>query len=226
MADKDILASGQMQASVEEGAPTSLYARFGKRLLDLLFAVAIAPVILPVIAVLWVLVRREGGPGFFAHKRVGQDGREFSCLKIRTMVPDAEARLAEYLAENAEARAEWAREVKLKNDPRVTRLGAFLRKTSLDELPQLFNVLRGEMSFVGPRPVPRKELEERYGNRASIYTSLKPGITGLWQVSGRNDVSYARRIALDVRYGQIQSFALDTKIILKTALAVLNRTGQ
>lgn len=226
MADKDILASGQMQASVEEGAPTSLYARFGKRLLDLLFAVAIAPVILPVIAVLWVLVRREGVPGFFAHKRVGQDGREFSCLKIRTMVPDAEARLAEYLAENAEARAEWAREVKLKNDPRVTRLGAFLRKTSLDELPQLFNVLRGEMSFVGPRPVPRKELEERYGNRASIYTSLKPGITGLWQVSGRNDVSYARRIALDVRYGQIQSFALDTKIILKTALAVLNRTGQ
>lgn len=226
MAHKDILASGQMQASVEEGAPTSLYARFGKRLLDLLFAVAIAPVILPVIAVLWVLVRREGGPGFFAHKRVGQDGREFSCLKIRTMVPDAEARLAEYLAENAEARAEWARDVKLKNDPRVTRLGAFLRKTSLDELPQLFNVLRGEMSFVGPRPVPRKELEERYGNRASIYTSLKPGITGLWQVSGRNDVSYARRIALDARYGQIQSFALDTKIILKTALAVLNRTGQ
>lgn len=129
------------------------------------------------------------------------------------------------LAANPEARAEWDRDVKLQNDPRVTQLGWFLRKTSLDELPQIFNVLRGEMSFVGPRPVPQAELEARYGARVAVYKRHMPGITGLWQVLGRNDVSYARRIALDAQYGQMQSFGLDLRIIAKTALEVLRRTG-
>jgi exopolysaccharide production protein ExoY len=201
------------------------YARYGKRAFDLLFAIALLPVVLPVIAFLWAVMRTSGGAGLFVHTRIGQAGRPFACLKIRTMVPDAEVLLAAHLASDPKARAEWARDVKLQNDPRVTKLGWFLRKSSLDELPQIFNVLRGEMSFVGPRPVPQAELEARYGARVAVYKRHRPGITGLWQVSGRNDVSYARRIALDARYGQMQSFGLDLRIIARTVLAVLRRTG-
>jgi len=141
------------------------------------------------------------------------------------MLPDAEARLEAHLAEDPKARAEWDRDVTLQNDPHVTRLGWFLRKNSLDGLPQIFNILRGEMSFVGPRPVPQAELEARYGARVVVYKRHRPGVTGLWQVSGRNDVSYARRIVLDARYGQMQSFGLDLRIIAQTALEVLRRTG-
>lgn len=203
----------------------SFYTSFGKRAFDLGFGLAISPLVLPAIGVLWLLSRRDGGAGLFSHTRVGQNGREFRCLKIRTMVPDAEARLVAHLAADATARSEWARDVKLKQDPRVTKLGAFLRKSSLDELPQLFNVLRGDMSFVGPRPVPRTELDAQYGPKKDVYLALKPGITGLWQVSGRNDVSYARRIKLDARYLAKRSLGLDLKIMVKTVFAVLSRTG-
>ncbi|MEE3316865.1 MAG: sugar transferase [Pseudomonadota bacterium] len=202
-----------------------MYAAFGKRVCDLVFAFALLPILIPVIAVLWGLTRLDGGPGFFGHKRVGKDRRQFSCWKIRTMVPDAEAKLKQYLSENPDAKAQWQRDFKLDNDPRITRLGNFLRKTSLDELPQIWNVIRGEMSFVGPRPVVQDELL-RYGESEKFYLSVRPGITGLWQVSGRNNISYADRVRMDRIYASRYSMLQDTKIIAKTATVVLFPTGK
>ncbi|MGR3497402.1 MAG: sugar transferase [Limimaricola soesokkakensis] len=200
------------------------YNRFAKRLLDLVLVAILLVPLLPVIGTLYLLVRREGGPGFFGHERVGRNGVTFKCWKIRTMVPDAEARLAALLASDPEARAEWERDHKLRDDPRVTRLGALLRKTSLDELPQIWNVLKGEMSLIGPRPVTEAELS-RYGHQSWVYLSLRPGVTGLWQVSGRNDIAYDERVALDARYLERLSMPLDLKILFQTVGAVLNRTG-
>ena len=140
------------------------------------------------------------------------------------MLPDAEARLKSLLADDAAANAEWAETSKLKNDPRVTRIGRFLRKSSLDELPQLWNIIRGEMSFVGPRPVTSEELC-RYGEDAALYLACKPGITGLWQIHGRNDVDYASRVAFDARYARERSVLLDLRILLLTIPVVLGRKG-
>jgi exopolysaccharide production protein ExoY len=166
----------------------------------------------------------DGGPMLFAHRRVGRDGRTFRCLKFRSMAVDAEARLERLLATDAAARREWQADHKLRSDPRITPVGGFLRKTSLDELPQLFNVLRGEMSLVGPRPVVQDEAR-RYGRRFAHYCAVRPGITGLWQVSGRNDVSYGRRVALDVLYTRHKSLRLDLAILMRTVPAVLLRSG-
>lgn len=202
-----------------------LYSAFGKRVFDILLAVALLPILAPIIAVLSFWVGRDGGSGFFGHKRVGLNGETFRCWKIRTMVTGAEDKLKAYLADNPDAAAEWARDHKLTHDPRITRLGHFLRKTSLDELPQIWNVLKGEMSFVGPRPVVEAELE-KYGQSLPAYLAQKPGITGLWQVSGRNDISYDERVALDVRYMRERSLRKDLSIILKTGLAVVSKTGR
>lgn len=221
------IASGPISASggVSRRPRSGIYAAFGKRVCDLVFAFALLPILIPVIAVLWGLTRLDGGPGFFGHKRVGKDRRQFSCWKIRTMVPDAEAKLKQYLSDNPDAKAQWQRDFKLDNDPRITRLGNFLRKTSLDELPQIWNVIRGEMSFVGPRPVVQDELL-RYGEAEKYYLSVRPGITGLWQVSGRNDISYADRVRMDRIYASRYSMLQDTKIIAKTATVVLFPTGK
>jgi lipopolysaccharide/colanic/teichoic acid biosynthesis glycosyltransferase len=216
-----IVATGGVSKRPRSG----IYAAFGKRVCDLVFAFALLPILVPVIAILWGLTRLDGGPGFFGHKRVGKDRRQFSCWKIRTMVPDAEAKLKQYLSENPDAMAQWQRDFKLDNDPRITRLGNFLRKTSLDELPQIWNVIRGEMSFVGPRPVVQDELL-RYGEAEKYYLSVRPGITGLWQVSGRNDISYADRVRMDRIYASRYSMLQDTKIIAKTATVVLFPTGK
>lgn len=201
------------------------YARFGKRAADIALALLALPFLVPVIAVLWVLTRRDGAPGFFGHERVGRDGKKFRCWKVRTMVPDAQSKLAIHLATNPDAAAEWARDFKLRDDPRITKLGAFLRRTSLDELPQIWNVLRGEMSFVGPRPVVEDELT-RYGANRWAYLSMKPGITGLWQVSGRNDVSYDQRVSMDVSYMQRCSMLFDLWLIVRTAGAIFGATGR
>lgn len=205
--------------------PRLLYRAIGKRVFDLVLGVILLPILMPVIAILWALVRLDGGPGFFGHHRVGQSGQGFRCWKIRTMAPDAETRLQELLARDPIAAAEWARDHKLTHDPRITRIGAFLRRTSLDELPQLWNVLRGQMSFVGPRPVTRDELR-RYGAAAASYLSLRPGVTGMWQVSGRNEVSYAQRVAMDADYARRYGLWLDCAMILRTGGAVLLRTGR
>lgn len=164
------------------------------------------------------------GPVFFSHRRIGRNGREFACHKFRTMAVDADARLASLLREDANARAEWERDHKLRNDPRITGIGKILRKTSLDELPQLFNVLGGTMSCVGPRPIVAKEIV-RYGRRFNTYCQVRPGITGLWQVSGRNDTSYRRRVAMDVLYVRSRTLRLNGLIMAKTVPAVLMQQG-
>lgn len=167
---------------------------------------------------------QDGGPALFGHSRIGRGGESFKCLKFRSMVVDAEARLQTLLATDPEARREWEQDHKLRKDPRVTAFGEFLRRSSLDELPQLINVLRGEMSLVGPRPITAGEAV-RYRRYFKIYCQVRPGMTGLWQVSGRNDVSYRRRIALDVTYAKMRNLRLYVGILFATGPAVLARRG-
>ena len=166
----------------------------------------------------------DGASPVFAHKRIGRGGRVFRCLKFRSMVVDAEARMAALLASDPVARCDWERDRKLRRDPRITRVGDFLRRSSLDELPQLFNVLAGEMSIVGPRPIVSDEVA-RYGARFATYCRVRPGITGLWQVSGRNDTTYRRRVALDTVYARNKCLTLDVKIVMMTIPAVLFARG-
>ena len=187
----------------------------------LLGLVVLSPVL---IAIALVLAATQGAPIFFRHARVGKDGRTFGCLKFRTMVPQAPQILQKILESDPIARAEWETSYKLSNDPRVTPFGRFLRKTSLDELPQLWNVLVGDMSLVGPRPVTAQE-GQLYGAHFSTYKAVRPGVTGLWQVSGRSDISYADRVALDVAYVRSVSFVQDLRILLLTVYAVLARKG-
>jgi len=196
-----------------------------KRTLDIAGAALLLALLGLPMLVIALLVRMEGGPAFYAHPRVGRGGRVFGCLKFRSMVTDSEARLAALLASDEAARAEWAEHRKLRRDPRVTRIGRFLRASSLDELPQLINVLKGEMSLVGPRPVQAAELAQYYGAAAEHYMLVRPGITGPWQVSGRSETSYDRRVALDVAYATQPSLIEDIRILLRTPLAVLARRG-
>lgn len=190
-------------------------------LIALVALIFLAPLM---ITVAFLVYAQDGGPAIFAHKRLGKGGRHFRCLKFRSMAMDAEERLAELLARDPVARAEWEKDHKLRDDPRVTKLGAFLRKSSLDELPQLLNVLRGEMSLVGPRPIVDAEVP-KYGRRFRHYCAVKPGITGLWQVSGRNDTSYRSRVAMDCIYAERRSALLDAKIMVATVPAVLLSRG-
>jgi len=187
-------------------------------------ALAILAMISPLMLVLAWIIRRDGGPATFEHYRVGCGGRVFKCLKFRTMRLDAERVLREMLQRNPVLLAEWRRDQKLAHDPRVTRFGRWLRRSSLDELPQLFNVLRGEMALVGPRPITVAELQ-RYGAARWHYLSVPPGITGLWQVSGRNRLAYSRRVELDRLYVERSSVWLDCQILAKTLVVVLTRDG-
>ncbi|HZT05246.1 MAG TPA: sugar transferase [Steroidobacteraceae bacterium] len=196
----------------------------GKRVLDVVGAIVLAAVFAPLILAIAVLMHREGDSIIYKHRRIGRNGRVFECLKFRTMVPNADQVLREILERDPLIKAEWVRDHKLRCDPRVTRLGRFLRRTSLDELPQLWNVMRGEMSLVGPRPVVREELL-RYGRNVRAYLSAKPGITGLWQVKGRNDTDYRRRVVLDTYYVRNQNLALDLYILMKTTRVVLGGSG-
>ncbi len=199
--------------------------RFVKTVFDYTLTVfgtiAISPVLLAV--AIWIY-KDSPGPVIFKHTRIGKDGEPFPCYKFRSMCVDAKEKLAELLEKNQEARAEWERDFKLKNDPRITKSGAFLRKTSLDELPQIFNVLRGEMSLVGPRPIIQEELE-RYGEHAVDYLMVKPGITGMWQVSGRSDIDYAERVSLDSWYVRNWSVWIDVMLLWRTFDVVLRRKG-
>jgi lipopolysaccharide/colanic/teichoic acid biosynthesis glycosyltransferase len=197
----------------------------GKRVFDITAGLLLLVLFAPAILLLGLLVSSDGGKPFISLRRVGRDGNHFACWKIRTMVVDAETRLAQILAQDPEAAAEWARDQKLVDDPRVTRLGKALRSTSLDELPQLWNVVRGDMSLVGPRPITDAEMV-RYGDAGPYYISVRPGLTGLWQVQGRNSVSYDERVSLDVTYVSRLSFKNDISILFRTVGAVLNRTGR
>jgi exopolysaccharide production protein ExoY len=212
---------------VTRGGSPSRHANYDAliELMNVVIALAALAFALPImLGVGFAIFLQDGGPVLFAHRRIGRDGRVFRCLKFRSMAVDAEARLADLLARDPKARAEWEADHKLRNDPRVTKLGAFLRRSSLDELPQLFNVLRGEMSLVGPRPIVDAEIA-KYGRRFRQYCAVKPGITGLWQVSGRNDTSYRTRVALDCLYAKRRSLLLDAQVLLATVPAVLMRRG-
>lgn len=191
-----------------------------KRAFDIALASVVLLISSPLMLLIWALVRLDGGRAIFAHRRIGYKGKPFDCYKFRTMCPDAERTLADYLAANPAAAEEWQRNRKLRNDPRVTFLGGMLRVSSLDELPQFINVLRGEMSCIGPRPIVAEELE-RYGPSAAEYLCSRPGITGLWQTSGRNDVDYPERVKMDCRYVRNWSLGYDLLILLRTAVAVL-----
>lgn len=195
-----------------------------KRMLDVILASGGLLVFGPAMFFTALLVWHGGGPAFFRQERIGINGRRFRCLKFRTMVVDAQERLAEHLANDEEAAREWRETHKLRSDPRVTRIGRFLRKSSIDELPQLFNVLRGEMSIVGPRPIVQAEVE-KYGEHFAAYASVPPGITGLWQICGRSDTAYAERVRLDVIYVENWSLLGDVMIIFRTIPAVLRARG-
>lgn len=201
--------------------PASLdYQLHVKRLFDIVVASTLLVALSPVLIVLYAIISLEGGSPVFSHSRIGKNGRKFGCLKFRSMVTNASEFLQELLENDPAARAEWEKDFKLKNDPRITKVGRFLRQTSLDELPQLFNVLKGEMSLVGPRPIVDSEIEY-YGDKYIFFRSVTPGITGLWQISGRNDVSYESRVELDETYARNWSIWLDLKILIYTVPVLL-----
>jgi exopolysaccharide production protein ExoY len=209
---------GDLQvASVESPRPVGLTS---KRVIDIVAALSGIILLAPLLIICFVaIVVASPGPVLFHHKRVGFKGKYFDCLKFRTMVTDAPERLRQLLDTDPVAAAEWATNQKLRHDPRVTAIGAILRKSSLDELPQLFNVLRGDMSIVGPRPVTDEELV-RYSRAVTAYHACRPGITGLWQVSGRSTTTFNKRIACDSFYARNWSMTLDAKIIVATIPAV------
>ncbi len=195
-----------------------------KRSLDFIGSLLLIIILSPILIIIAFLIHRDGGSSFYAQERVGYGGKTFKCLKFRSMVVNSKQRLEEVLASCPSAREEWEKDFKLKNDPRITSIGHFLRKTSLDELPQLFNVLKGDMSLVGPRPIVEDELR-RYGQLAGKYLSTRPGMTGLWQVSGRNDTTYRERVSLDCYYVDNWKIHTDIFLIIKTITVVFHGRG-
>ena len=195
-----------------------------KRVLDVVGALTLILVLSPLLLVVCFLLARDRGPIIYSHSRTGRHGKTFGCLKFRTMVPNAELVLRDLLHKDPELQREWMRDHKLRNDPRVTAIGRFLRQTSLDELPQLWNVLKGDISLVGPRPIVTDEWQ-RYGRHLDTYLTAKPGVTGLWQVMGRSNTCYRRRVALDSFYAKNRSFPMDCLILLRTVKVVLQGRG-
>lgn len=198
------------------------YRMFVKRAIDVVLVMLFAPFWVPIVLISGALIALDGHNPFYSQPRLGRNGRVFRIWKLRSMVPDADAYLERYLASDAEARAEWNATQKLKNDPRITRLGRIMRKTSLDELPQLFNVLIGDMSLVGPRPIMLSQ-KALYPGRS--YYEIRPGLTGLWQVSDRNECSFVERVRFDDAYHHAMSFWIDAKIIVRTIGVVMRGTG-
>jgi len=212
----------RVSARAAKSRVSSLYGSFFKRVLDVSLVVLSLPVVVPLILVMAVFIMIGGGMPFYSQLRIGKGGRHFRIWKLRTMVKNADEQLNTYLEQNPSAHREWLTSQKLKNDPRITRLGRLMRKTSMDELPQLWNVLTGTMSLVGPRPI-MIEQEKYYFGRS--YYHMRPGITGLWQISDRNDCSFVERVTYDDAYARTVSFATDLRTLLKTVGVVLRATG-
>ncbi|CAM9950736.1 unnamed protein product, partial [Chrysoparadoxa australica] len=200
----------------------TLYRDLFKRALDIAIVLIVALPALLIVGLFSLIVARDGHSPFYTQKRLGRNGRCFDIWKLRSMVPDADSRLNEHLAANPAARAEWDRSQKLRNDPRITRVGRLIRKTSIDELPQLFNVLKGDMSLVGPRPMMPCQQDIYPG---SAYYAMRPGITGYWQVSVRNESSFAQRAGFDTAYLEQLSLLNDLRVLFKTVRVVLRGTG-
>ncbi len=219
-------AGGATPRNLSDQSPQRLIRyRIVKRMLDVLVVLLISPLLLLVMALIATAVRLSSpGPIFFSHRRIRGHGVFFSMWKFRTMCVNSAEVLENYLAAHPDARAEWRRTHKLQNDPRVTWVGAFLRRTSLDELPQIWNVLTGSMSLVGPRPIVAAEVE-KYGEFFADYCSVKPGLTGLWQVSGRSQVTYPERVQLDRKYAREWTLSGDLHILFRTFTSVVNQDG-
>jgi exopolysaccharide production protein ExoY len=198
------------------------YRNVVKRLIDVLAVLVASPIILITVGILSLIVRRDGGPAFYGQQRVGRDGEIFTCWKLRTMVVDADSKLQAHLDSDPAARLEWEATQKLKNDPRVTRFGRFIRKSSLDELPQLWNVFVGEMSLVGPRPMMPSQQSMYHG---TAYYDMAPGLTGYWQISDRNESTFSSRVGFDNRYAREMTFLTDVGILLRTIRVVVKGTG-
>lgn len=209
-------------ASSSKFASDSLYSRVTKRAIDCILILLAAPVVVPIVLLAALFVSLDGGSPFYIQRRVGQGGRIFRMWKLRSMVKDADARLESHLAENPEARKEWDATQKLKKDPRITRFGRLIRKSSLDELPQLWNVLKGDMSLVGPRPMMVSQRDLYHGQS---YFRLKPGITGFWQISDRNECRFRDRVRFDDAYEAAVSFKTDVTVLLRTVMVVIRGTG-
>lgn len=208
-------------------AQPSLYSTFGKRLLDVLLVLLMAPVVLPALGIVLAMIALCGGQPLYSQLRIGRDGAVFRCWKIRTMVPNADSVLEDLLHNNPALEQEWRQNQKLARDPRVTRLGALLRKTSLDELPQFWNVLAGEMSLVGPRPfLPEQQALYEAGRHRISYYRMRPGVTGLWQVGRRNRGSFSERVLFDEDYSGQIGFQTDLSILFRTVGVVLRATGR
>lgn len=195
-----------------------------KRFIEVPLVLVIIVALAPLILFISLAVMHDGGPAFYKQTRIGRGGRQFQCWKFRSMSIDAQERLAKLLSSNPEIHGEWVRERKLRHDPRITPIGRWLRRYSFDEIPQLFNVLNGTMSLVGPRPIVEEEIEQ-YGRYFEAYALCVPGITGLWQVSGRNDLSYKARVRIDALYASRRSFWLDMFILIRTPLVVFTARG-
>ncbi|WP_106745461.1 sugar transferase [Yoonia maritima] len=214
--------------SLDDGShdkKNGLYNKHLKRSLDVLICLLLLPVVTPIILAAWCLVKRDGGPGFFTQDRIGRDGVSFQCFKLRTMHVDAEQRLKHLCATDDKVAYEWHTFQKLTNDPRISKLGRFLRETSIDELPQIFNVLLGDMSIVGPRPFMSSQNQLYRDAGGSHYYSLRPGVTGLWQVEGRGASKFVDRVRYDNEYASKLSFVTDILLILKTVKVVFCKTG-
>ena len=222
--DMSFMFSHEMMLLRMNNNLAKLSSRILKRTMDIVGSLAIIIIFSPVLLYLYFAVKKDGGNAIYGHPRIGRNGKTFNCLKFRSMVVNSKEVLDELLRTDPEARAEWEKDFKLKDDPRITKIGAFIRKTSLDELPQLFNVLKGEMSLVGPRPIVIDELE-RYEENVDYYLMAKPGMTGLWQVSGRNNVDYNTRVYFDSWYVKNWSLWNDIAILFKTVNVVLKRDG-
>lgn len=224
LAAADPLLISALLADADEKGPASLKAENGKpifRIVDVTLACILLILASPVMIICWLSVKLSGpGKALFRHMRIGRNGQPFACYKFRTMVENAETMLVPLLNESDQSRGEWAVSQKLHNDPRVTAVGRILRRYSLDELPQLFNVLRGDMSMVGPRPIVKDEIA-RYGVHFFDYCSVKPGLSGLWQVSGKNSLSYEERVRLDTQYARSKSVWKDIVILWRTIPVVL-----
>lgn len=217
------VGAGIRRAAVSSLQPDVSYL-MAKRFIDVSGSLVLALVFSPIILMVVLCLLRDGGPVIFKQTRIGKNGKAFKVFKFRTMVQNADQVLRQSILADAILREEWLQERKLKNDPRVTPVGKFLRRTSLDELPQLLNVVMGDMSLVGPRPIIREELT-KYRRGCRYYLAVKPGLTGLWQISGRNDTEYNRRVAMDRQYVCRASIQFDLLIISKTVLVVLDRRG-
>ena len=226
MDETNIISSLQQNLSLQEVLQCQIRHIPIKRAFDILFSLAVLILGLPIFFLIAIAIRLTSrGKIIYSHERIGRGGIPFKCYKFRTMRKDADKRLKSLLENNPILKHEWEALRKLKNDPRITYIGSFLRKTSLDEIPQFWNVLKGDLSIVGPRPVVKAELIKYYKSKASKILSIRPGLTGLWQVSGRSDTSYQTRISLDEQYIDNQSIAFDLKLIIKTLPAILNSKG-